>query len=238
MRTMTVSFAALLLVASAAQAQTSSGSASGTSNAQLTAASKASPLLTAGQVDFGLRGTDLSGDRARFERYRDLGNGGVLDQFQFNAESDSRVFAAGGNRVGRKDQRFWGEFLQVGRMRASFSYDQLPTWYSNTALTPYTVESPGVFRMDTATRQLLATNKTTLKSVFPSLASPVGLSSSRDTAAFALTASPSRALDLDVKFTSVKKDGTMPYFASFGFNNAVELAVPVDTRTTDVQTAL
>lgn len=235
MRKVIVSFTALLLLAPAAQAQTSSGTASDTSTGQITAAPKpVSPLLTTGQVDFGIRGTDLSGDRARFERYRDIGNGGVFDQFRFNSDAGGWLFKAGADRVGRKDQRFWGEFLQVGKVRASFSYDQLPTWYSNTALTPYTIESPGVFRMDTAARQLLATNKTTLKNVFPSLASPVGLASSRDTAAFALSASPSKALDLNLKFTSVKKDGTMPYFASFGFSNAVELPYPIDNRTNDL----
>ena len=235
MRKVMLSFAALVLSASAVQAQTSSVIASEKSNSQVTAAPKpVTPLVTAGQVDFGIRGTDLTGDSARFQRYRDLGDGGVLDRFRFNTDAGRWLFEAGADRVGRNDQRFWGEFLQVGKVRASFSYDQLPTRYSDTALSPYTVESPGVFRMDTAARQLLATNKTTLKNVFPSLASPVGLASGRDTAAFTLSASPSRALDLAVKFTSVKKDGTMPYFASFGFSNAVELPLPIDNRTNDL----
>ncbi len=235
MRRVMHSLAALLLVAFAAQAQTPSGTASEASTGQLTATpTLTTSTVTAGQVDFGIRGTDLSGDRARFERYRDLGNGGVVDRLRFNTDSGSWLFDAGADRVGRKDQRFWGEFLSVGKARASFSYEQQPTWYSTDALTPYTSESPGVFRMDTATRQLLATNKTTLKSAFPSLASPVALASSRDRAAFSMTASPSKALDLNVKFTSVKKDGTMPYFASFGFSNAVELPAPIDNRTNDL----
>ena len=235
MRTVSYSLAALLLVASAVQAQTANGTASGNSNGQATAAPKpASSFASTGQVDFGIRGTDLSGDRARFERYRDLGDGGVLDRFRFNTDSGAWLFEAGADRVGRKDQRFWGEFLAVGKARASFSYQQQPTWYSTNALTPYTIDSPGVFRMDTATRQLLATNKTTLKNAFPSLASPVALASSRDTAAFLLSVAPSKTLDLNVKFSSMRKDGTMPYFASFGFSNAVELPVPLDNRTNDL----
>ena len=237
MRNVMLSLAALVVVASAAQAQTPTVTASEKtdSKTQVTAAPKpAASFATTGQVDFGLRGTDLTGDSARFQRYRDLGDGGVLERFRFNSDSGALLFQAGADNVGRTDQRFWGQFLKVGKLRASFYYDQLPLLYSHAALTPYTVESTGVFRMDQATRALLAANRTTLKAAVPALLRPVDLESRRDTLGFAVSASPTRDLDLAVKFNSFTRDGTMPSIASFGFSNSVELPQPIDNRTDDL----
>lgn len=237
MRNVIVSLAALVVAASAAQAQTPTATASAKteSSTQVTAAPKpASSFATTGQVDFGLRGTDITGDAARFQRYRDLGDGGVLERFRFNSDSGSLLFEAGADNVGRSDQRFWGEFLKVGKLRASFYYDQVPLLYSNDARTPYTAESTGVFRMDPATRALLATNKTTLKVAAPALLRPVDLESRRDTLAFAMSASPTREVDLTVSFNSFTRDGAMPSIGSFGFGNSVELPVPIDNRTDDL----
>ena len=41
-----------------------------------------------------------------------------------------------------------------------------------------------------------------------------------------------------IRFKNTTREGSIPFGATFGLNNAVELPVPVDTRTTDVQTAL
>jgi MtrB/PioB family decaheme-associated outer membrane protein len=237
MRNVMISLAALVVVASSAGAQTPTATASErtNSNSQVTAAPKpVTPLATTGQVDFGVRGTDLTGDAARFQRYRDLGDGGMLDLFRFNTDGGAWLFEAGADHVGRDDQRFWGEFLQVGKVRASFSYDQLPTFYAADAKTPYVMTSPGVFTLDTATRQRLSTNAITWKAGLTPLLQPVALESGRDTAAFALAISPSRQFDVDVKFNSYKRNGTMPYFAPFGFSNAPELALPLDNRTNDL----
>lgn len=233
MRRVMLSLAALVLVASAVQAQTPAASALDTT--QVTPAPKpVQPFGSTGRIDFGIRGTDITGDSARFERYRDLGDGGVLDLFRFNGDGGSWIFEAGADKVGRNDQRFWGEFLRVGKVRASFLYDELPTLYSRSAMSPYTSPSPGVFRLDTATRQLLAANKVTLKNGLTPLLNRVSLDSERTTAAFAVSVSPTREVDVDVTFNSYSRSGTMPYFAPFGFSNTTELPLPLDNRTNDL----
>jgi hypothetical protein len=45
-------------------------------------------------------------------------------------------------------------------------------------------------------------------------------------------------LGLNLSFTSTKKGGSQPYGASFAFNNANELPIPLDNRTNDVSAAL
>ena len=47
-----------------------------------------------------------------------------------------------------------------------------------------------------------------------------------------------RQLDVNVAFKNTTKDGNQPWAGTFGFSDAVELAVPVDTRTTDLGRAL
>src|SRR5438552_2490999 len=45
-------------------------------------------------ADFGLRGTafDDHSDKARFQRYRNLGNGATLDVFRYTSDSDHRLW--------------------------------------------------------------------------------------------------------------------------------------------------
>ena len=47
---------------------------------------------------------------------------------------------------------------------------------------------------------------------------------------------PDTAVVLKVKNTN--REGQIPFGATFGFNNAVELPVPIDTRTTDFQSTV
>ena len=44
--------------------------------------------------------------------------------------------------------------------------------------------------------------------------------------------------DLIINVRSTNRNGSIPFGGTFGFSNAVELPAPIDTHTTDVQTAL
>ena len=79
MRNRTVILLGALLLASAvstqAQQQTSSQAAAQTA----TPASSFTPKL--GWIDFGYRGDSVSGDEARYNRYRDFRDGATLNMF-------------------------------------------------------------------------------------------------------------------------------------------------------------
>ncbi len=49
-------------------------------------------------VDFGVRLTDVDGDEARFNRYRDMRTGAVLDGFRWTSENDTRYWRARGRQ--------------------------------------------------------------------------------------------------------------------------------------------
>ncbi len=52
----------------------------------------------------------------------------------------------------------------------------------------------------------------------------------------AFNATPQTDITLRVKNTN--REGKIPFGGTFGFSNAVELPMPLDTRTTDLQTAI
>lgn len=190
-----------------------------------------------GTFEVGLVGSDIDGDPARFQRYRDLRNGASADLFRYTRDEGRWFLDLGGDHIGRRDQRYFVTAAQPGKVKASFVWDQVPLYFSNDTKSLFQYQGDGVFRIDDSIQRGIETKQFTLASVVGQ-ATPFTTRNRRDTAAFGLvyTARP----DLDVKFNlkSFTKDGNMPWGATLGFNNATEIALPIDTRTTDVNTAI
>ena len=53
-----------------------------------------------------------------------------------------------------------------------------------------------------------------------------------------LTYSPTASVDWNMAIRNTNRNGSQPWAGTFGFSNAVELAVPIDTRTTELGTAV
>src|SRR5262245_53446673 len=124
MRTMTCSMvAALLLSAASAAAQAP--------------ASPENPFIN--QVDFGVRATAYApdSDQARFQRYRDIRDGVTLDKFRALKDTDAYVVNLQADHVGYRDQRFYGSAERYNKLKASFEWNQVPLYYSNTVETLY-----------------------------------------------------------------------------------------------------
>jgi MtrB/PioB family decaheme-associated outer membrane protein len=189
----------------------------------------------ANQVDVGVRGTIFgdNSDRARFQRYRDLGNGAFLDRFRFTRQTDQWLFNAQADNVGYLDQRFSSAFNAYGKVKASFEWNQIPLFYSQDTRTPYTSTTPGVLRLDAAL-PLGVQNKTLTLADVAAAAAPFDMRMKRDVADFKLTYSMTKDLDVNVTAKNTTKNGQQPWGATFGFSDAVEVPVPVDHRTTDL----
>ena len=98
------------------QTQTASTAASTSTTSQAPAAPVSGPKL--GQVDFGFRGDSVTGDEARFNRYRDLSQGGLVDRFRWGKITDTWGFFCAAYNVGYEDLSFLGEFEATGRPAA------------------------------------------------------------------------------------------------------------------------
>ncbi len=190
-----------------------------------------------GAIDLGGRVTSIDGDEARFQRYRDLrpgvyGTNGLLGRRTADWNFEAQAF-----NIGYRDQRYQLDVQRVGRLTASFMWDQIPLFISADTRTLYTESAPGVFRLEDSLQQEIQAGLKNLRA-FEDQAVRFDLQTLRKTGTADVVFNLNRHTDIGIKFRNTTREGAIPFGATFGFSNAVELPVPVDTRTTDVQTSL
>jgi hypothetical protein len=83
-----------------------------------------------GTVDFGGRITNIEGDEARAQRYRDLRSGIYANNAIVGKRTQDWMVEAQAWNIGYRDQRYQLDVQHVGRLTASFLYDQIPLWIS------------------------------------------------------------------------------------------------------------
>lgn len=214
-----------------------------------------------GTVDIGGLFSDASGDEARFERYRD-DRSGLYSSFSLNRDGATYLFNASASHVGYRDQMYTASF-RGRRVNANFGWQSLPLNFSYLTRTPYATDGSTLTLDDNAQRAVQgptnAANDGTAvgvpcapgappascgtvpnanlakanRSIYNSLANQFDLRHTRQIAAFDMKFMPTRAMDVDASFMSTGRSGAQPWGASFAFNNAVELAQPLDQRTND-----
>jgi MtrB/PioB family decaheme-associated outer membrane protein len=191
-----------------------------------------------GQIDFGMRGTAFSedSDEARYQRYRDLRTGPFADRFRFTRNAERWNLDVRASKVGYRDQEFRGTYERPGRLQVSFTWNQVPLFFSRETQTLYTQQSEGTLVLPDQLQAGLQNRTLTLPGVAP-LASQFDLRHRRNIADFRLRYMPTRQLDLTGYVRSTGKNGEQPWGGTFGFSNAVELPVPVEHRTTDIGAA-
>jgi len=190
-----------------------------------------------GSVDIGGRVTSIDGDEARFQRYRDLRGGVYGTNLLAGRRTAEWSFEAQAWNVGYRDQRYQLDLQRPGRLTASFQWDQIPLFISRDTRMLYTETAPGVFRIEDAIQQDIQAGRATLRTVADQ-AVRFDLRTLRRTGSADVVFNVDRNTDIAIKLRNTTREGAIPFGATFGFSNAVELPVPVDTRTTDVQTAI
>jgi MtrB/PioB family decaheme-associated outer membrane protein len=192
----------------------------------------------AGQVDFGLRASSIDDDAARFQRFRDLRDGATLDSFRWAREEQTWIFNAEASNLGYRDQRLFAGFNKLGAVKASFEWDQVPTFYSDVTKSLFTYQGNGVFRVNDAIQQGIQGGSVSL--ITPSVLSQARQFDTRsrsDNALFNLVVTPSRDVDVTVKVRSKSRNGSLTGYGNFAPSPgglAFELPTPVDDRTTDI----
>jgi MtrB/PioB family decaheme-associated outer membrane protein len=189
------------------------------------------------QIDFGFRAGTVSGDAARWQRYRELRDGPTINRFDYRRETDTWWLASSADHVGYRDQRYVLEAARTGRVQARFLWDQIPLFISQDTRTLYSQESPGTLRVADNIQSGIQNGALTIRDVAPT-ASGVLTRTRRDTAAGEVVYRVTPATDVIMKVTTSKREGVIPYGATFGFNNAVEVPLPIDSRTTNAATGI
>jgi Protein of unknown function (DUF3374). len=200
---------------------------------------------TTGSVDFGGRFTSTTGDEARYERYRDLRNG-ATSHIEVRKDTSKYLFNVRVDNAGYRDQRYGADYDANGKVRLAFGWDSIPLNYSYISSTPWVEQSKGVWTLSKSARQAVqdraagvvgiptTASQLLQPSIYRGLASSFDLQYRRDNATASAKVAASKDVTLDLAFKSSRRDGYRPWAASFAFNNANELPMPLDDRTKDV----
>jgi MtrB/PioB family decaheme-associated outer membrane protein len=188
-------------------------------------------------VDFGFRGSSIDGDSARYYRFKDWRDGGFVERFRFEKVTADSLWHAEANNVGYRDQRYFGEYQSIGKIKVDAEWNQVPLYISRDTQTLYTVSKTGLFTIDDSLQKGIESGATTIGNVIKQ-ALPFEARTQRSTALLNLTYTATRDVDLKFNVRSSHRDGYNLQSLNFGFSNTIESEVPLDDRTTDVKAAL
>jgi MtrB/PioB family decaheme-associated outer membrane protein len=242
MRTKSLAVAAAFLLASGgAAAQDASTTANAQPDVVKTAAPPAPDVPLVNQIDFGLRGTLFGSDSdpARFQRYRDVRDGGMIDRLRLSKDTNEYRYSVQADHIGYRDQRFSASYSNFGKVKASFEWNQIPLFYSQDTRTLYDRSNPGVLTLNDSIQSGIQNKTITLGTALDGAAA-FDLRTRRDIANANVIYSATPNVDLGVTLRNTQKQGAYPWGGSFGIGGAIatEMPVPVDHRTTDLGTSL
>jgi MtrB/PioB family decaheme-associated outer membrane protein len=185
------------------------------------------------QTQISGRWSSESGDPARFQRYQDIRDGLLFTDTRYAREQEDWLFRVGADNVGWRDQRYFGTYERTGSFVISGLWDEIPQFYSVDTTTPYT-PAPGdsPLLLDDAVQRSIQNGQANLNAYVP-MATQFDLRERRDIGSVKATATPTREIDVTAAFTTTRHTGELPWGASFGFGNDVEVALPYDSRTND-----
>jgi MtrB/PioB family decaheme-associated outer membrane protein len=189
--------------------------------------------LTDREFFIGGRVTSIDGDPARFQRYQDVRDGLLFTNFRYSfAPPDGNyTFNTRANNVGWRDQEYFANYNRAGKLSVTGIWQQIPQFYSVDTMTPYT-GSGGTLLLDDATQRAIQTGQANLNAYVP-IAPQFELRERRDIGRVDVVATPTPKLDVTASFATQKHGGELPWGASFGFSNDVEVPLPYESRAND-----
>jgi len=185
------------------------------------------------QFQIGGRLSSVEGDPARWQRYRDLRDGLLFTNARYEREwaETGQRFQVAADNVGWRDGRYLGMLERAGRFTVTGSWDRIPQFYSVDTKTPYTANG-ATLTLDDATQRSIQNAQATLSAYVPQ-APQFDLVERRDTGIVGASINATKQLQLTTSFKTQKHVGELPWGASFGFSNDVEVALPYTSRTND-----
>jgi len=187
-------------------------------------------------IDFGFRLNETD-EVGRFHSYLDQRSGPILQLLRYTRDRQTWEFGVEMRHVGYRDQHYLASVERFGRVRASFEWDQVPVLYGTGTRSPYRSEAPGVLRLDDSIRNAVQNGTGRLADYAGSMRG-FATRARRDTASARVTYTLRPRLDLRLAFTSTGKTGEQPWGAAFGLSNATAVALPLASRTNDLNTTV
>jgi MtrB/PioB family decaheme-associated outer membrane protein len=193
------------------------------------AQSTASPS-TANRIEVGIRGSDISGDAARYQRYRDLGDGLFMEGVRLARETKNGwLVDFGADHVGRRDQRYTGGLVLPGKFKGWVMWDQIPMLMSDSSQTLFTGIGSGVLRISSGPGGYGSN-----PALFAATAREFDIRSRRYSFQTGLQYLATQELTLTTNVQYTDRGGGIPYGGSFGHGSLAETVAPVNHTLTDV----
>jgi MtrB/PioB family decaheme-associated outer membrane protein len=188
-----------------------------------------------GTVDFGVRGTATTGDAARYERYRDMGNGLFLETGRAGRLHNNVLYNIGAEHVGREDQRYTGSVVQPGRLKLAGMYDQIPMLMSTTTVTLFTGLDTDVLALDDNIQRTVQANNAALQGILNQQGVTFDLKTMRKIGEGKVQFLANDELTVNGLFRQTNKSGMIPYGGSFGHSAVTETPMPTNQSLTDLE---
>jgi MtrB/PioB family decaheme-associated outer membrane protein len=210
--------------------------------------------VSEGTVTIGVEQVDVDDNSSKFNEYRDLDDGLLLEELWFDLidPGTGRYFEVAANRVGRKDQSFWLRSGKYGGWSLDLDWNQTPHLLSNKAKTPYDYRGNGLFEVPSNVPivfKKLNTSSADAPSVLESdllIAAfldanlrGVALGTQRDRGAMRLAFGGSEAFDVCLSLTDEQRSGSKITYGPIGDRPPrtlnIQMPEPVDYRTRDAE---
>jgi MtrB/PioB family decaheme-associated outer membrane protein len=186
-----------------------------------------------GAIDFGVRGTSADGDAARYERYRDLGDGPFVEGLRLNRVQNGWFLDLTADHAGRRDQRYTVDLARPGKFKTWFLWDQIPMLLSRTTRTLYTGVGSGTLAIDDALQARVQADPAAIAPVFAQFGTEFETRTRRLITEGGFEYLPSRTLTVTAKVRRTDREGTIPFGGSFGHSSLVELPAPTEHGLTE-----
>jgi hypothetical protein len=237
-------FVAALILPALASAQTADGQATPAATPAAKPAEASTGTIKEGSVDFGALVSNVTGDDARYNRFRDLSNGPWIDNARMNVQKSGWFMGFAADHVGREDGRYGTTFVLPGTFKGSFQFDQIRELVSNSTKALFTQVTPGVLRVDDNVQSSLQTAAgngtlgTVLPTVLNNFALPFELGTKRHIASGGVEyiIDPNTTVKTDLQHT--QRTGSILYSGTFGFSNAVDIPQPINQNTSNVNLSI
>jgi MtrB/PioB family decaheme-associated outer membrane protein len=197
-----------------------------------------SEMSVSGEVVGGQQFTNVSSNEAKFEKYGEVPNGVVIPQVQLDLKTDHDQMSFEGTNVMQNNQSYEASYNHDYKFKVEGAYDQTPHNYSNTGQTLYNQSSPGHFVLPSQIQSnfqaqpgITATNFNNQYGSYLTAAHNANLQTMRTDSSINMGFRPSEQVKMNLGFTEDRIEGNKPRGATFGFNQPVQLSVPVEYKT-------
>ena len=200
-------------------------------------------------IEFGLQNPEVDTASSRFREYRSVASGLLLNSLHFAGNDAFRYDVLARNVL--QSDAYYRARLEHGAFDLHLDYQRIPHLFGNDGRTLYAERPRSVFLISDVLQQAdqavlqqqFGTDSSAInysflqKLVNPSIdaASRIDLALARDRGGASMEWKPEgRSLDLKLAYFQERRHGNRAAGTSFGFNNVVESAEPIEFRTHDV----